>query len=199
MGLEKRLRVELNLVFVPRVWFRDSGGLNQMPSNQFLGGQYINPWIRRFYLYAEGKRDLLDMHKVREARRIMPDQHGVLDLLSVSGEESVATLCLRCGFQGRRSYFTCFACLVSDKRLHRHLPAEDVAGYLHGLRSSLQVVLHEYRAQHRIWPCPLVLFQELWKKSSRLLIGDYVSQRRSRRLKKFCKTSAPCYDKAFHR
>ena len=180
-----------------------------MPSNQYLGGKYINPWIRRFYLYAEGQRDLLDMHKVREARRIMPDQHGVLDLLSVSGEESLATLCLRCGFQGRRCYFTCFACLVSDKRLHRLLPADDVAGYLHGLRSSLEVVLHEYRARHRIWPCPLVLFQELWKKSSRLLIGGdlkdvvhsfgSVSQRRCRRLKKLCKTSAPCPDKAFNR
>ena len=178
-----------------------------MPRNQFLGGKYINPWVRRFYLHAEGQRDFLEMHKVREARRIMPDQHAVLELLSLSGEESLDKLCVRFGFEGKRSYFTCFGCLVSDKRLHRLLPADDVAGYLDGLGSTLEVVLHQYRAEHGIWPCPLVLFQEAWKKSSMLLIAGYVkdlvnsfgcvSQRRSRRVKKFCKRSVACEKKAF--
>ena len=104
---------------------------------------------------------------MRDAQLVMPDQHDVLERLSLSGAETMREICRRYGFLGDVSYFTCFACLLSDKRLHALMPPRDVRGYLDSKRGQLEAIMRRYRADHGFWPSPLVLFEESLEASVR--------------------------------
>ena len=140
-----------------------------LPSTQLMKGQYINPWLRRFYLEGEDERDFRLMDTAADVQQVMPDQHDVVQSLQHSPEEPFHELCKRAGYLGKARNFTCLACLVGDARIKPLLPATDIAGYLDRMRSNLEATMVEYRQQHGIWPCPIVLLQETQQRQKRML------------------------------
>ena len=133
--------------------------LQQLPSSQLMGGNYVNPWLRRMLLEGDDT-DLRYGDLMEHVYGCTPDQKDIWHLLTGgASQETIGAVCSKWSYQGLAKRITCLGCLVADTRITALLPATGVAEYLRDNMNHLDACMRTYRAEHGMWPCPAVLLR----------------------------------------